>query len=264
MKERKSKKSENANRNVIIFISAFIIWLYFIVVGGVLLITNVSLWIKLIHIVITLVYTIWGYGKILKREKELKRRKIEKEKKILEELKIQYSEYVELVDKKVKERLMQNISKENFESIINTNCEYLSSFSNKLDWVCKNRIVGKPDSFIVATCMMYSLIEKPKIRIIQSLDEETKKKLVYVNIEIAINCALEIISEPKTYYKDTNGNWVEEKHPKVDIVVPNGLIRDYKLYNRIRNAVYKDRYAHQTTSIMQFSNLLHLIYLNCQ
>ena len=93
---------------------------------------------------------------------------------------------------------------------------------------------------------------------------QTKKKLVYVNIEIAINCALEIISEPKTYYKDTNGNWVEEKHPKVDIVVPNGLIRDYKLYNRIRNAVYKDRYAHQTTSIMQFSNLLHLIYLNCQ
>ena len=107
-------------------------------------------------------------------------------------------------------------------------------------------------------------MEKPKIRIIQALDEKEKIILINLNLEIAISCALEIISEPKTYYIDSNGDWIEEKHPKVDIVVPNGLIRDSKLYDRIKNAIYNDYYADQKTSIMQFSNLLHLIYLNCQ
>ena len=264
MKERKFKKSENANRNVIIFISAFIIWLYFIVVGGVLLITNVSLWIKLIHIVIAVVYTIWGYKKIMKLEKENERRKIEKEKKMLEELKNQYNEYVEVVDKKVQEVSNYYLRKDVITLLIDTDCKYLFTFSNKLDWICKNRIVCKPDSFIIEACMMYSLMEKPKIRIIQALDEKEKIILINLNLEIAISCALEIISEPKTYYIDSNGDWIEEKHPKVDIVVPNGLIRDSKLYDRIKNAIYNDYYADQKTSIMQFSNLLHLIYLNCQ
>lgn len=199
MKERKFKKSENANRNVIIFISAFIIWLYFIVIGAVLLITNVSLWIKLIHIVIAVVYTIWGHKKLSKLEKEKERQKVEKEKKMLEELKIQYNEYVEVIDKKVQEVSNYYLRKDVITLLIDTDCEYLFTFSNKLDWVCKNRIVGKPDSFIIAACMMYSLMEKPKIRIIQALDEKEKIILINLNLEIAISCALEIISEPKTY-----------------------------------------------------------------
>lgn len=83
-----------------------------------------------------------------------------------------------------------------------------------------------------------------------------------INLNIAINCAFKIISEPSTYYEDDNGKWVEEKYPKVDIVVPDGLIKDSRLYNRIINTIYRDYENNKRTSIMQFSNLLHLIYLN--
>ena len=71
-----------------------------------------------------------------------------------------------------------------------------------------------------------------------------------------------IISEPTTYYEDNKGLWVEEKHPKVNMV-PKGIIKNSELYERIRSTIYHDEMNDNRTSIMQFSNLLHLVYLNC-
>ena len=44
-----------------------------------------------------------------------------------------------------------------------------------MDWVSKNRISGKPDSFIIASCLMYSLIDHPIITIKKT---EVKNKML--------------------------------------------------------------------------------------
>ena len=147
---------------------------------------------------------------------------------------------------------------------INTSLEYLISFDDYKEWICRNRIIGKPDSFIIASCLMYSLIDHPIITT-KGTEEITELEDIKFTIilDIAMNCALQIISEPSTYYQD-NFFWVEEKHPKVNIVVPKGLIKNSDLYQRIIGTIYRDDLGDKRTSIMQFSNLLHLIYLNCQ
>ena len=58
---------------------------------------------------------------------------------------------------------------------INIRPEYLISFDNYMDWVSKNRISGKPDSFIIASCLMYSLIDHPIITIKKT---EVKNKML--------------------------------------------------------------------------------------
>ena len=94
-----------------------------------------------------------------------------------------------------------------------------------------------------------------------------EKLLLTINCQLAFNIALEIISEPNTFDKDeTNGEYIIPKHhPKKNIVVPEGLIQDNPLYNRILRNIVKD-YIENSDSrpIMQFANLLHLIYLNCK
>ena len=133
-----------------------------------------------------------------------------------------------------------------------------------MNWICNNRIVGKPDSFIIASCLMYSLISHPVIKINILDDAKYLEDIRFnINMDIAMNCVFEIISEPSTYFEE-KGIWVEKKHPKVKIIVPKGLIKDNPLYRRIINTIYRDELADKRTSIMQFSNLLHLIYLNSQ
>ena len=184
---------------------------------------------------------------------------MEKYDKRLQELKTQNKYYIDLVDRHVKETL--NKFKDEFLVDVDTSFEYIICFSNKVNWICNNRIVGKPDSFIIASCLMYSLISHPVVTVNKSDNSEHLK--FNINMDIAMNCVFEIISEPSTYFED-NGIWIEEKHPKVNISVPNGLIKNSELYQRILNSIYWDQLSGNRTSIMQFSNLLHLIYLNCQ
>ena len=77
-----------------------------------------------------------------------------------------------------------------------------------------------------------------------------------------MRCAFKIIEEPITYYKDSNEIFVEQKHPKVNNLAVKGIIKDSELCDRIIKTVYNDEYLEKRTSVMQFSNLLHLIYLN--
>ena len=188
---------------------------------------------------------------------------MEAEKERLLELQNKYTYYVDLVNKQVENTLnkLDNDVLNLFS--IDKNVKYLNSFSNYKDWICKHRIDGNPDSFIIASCLVFSIIDNPIF--IKKEDITIPKQIDFsINIDIAMNCALEIISEPITYFKDNEENWIEEQHPKVDIVIPDGIIKDTNLYNEITNSIYWDYSPNHKTSIMQFSNLLHLIYLNCQ
>ena len=190
-----------------------------------------------------------------------KHRELEDMRKRIQELEVQYKKYVDIVNVKVKEILNKyNIDLE--DVYIDKSFAYLISFSNKLEWVKNYRITGEPDSFIIASCLMYGIIGTDVIELKkhdEKTDSDFKKR---INIELAMNCALEIISEPITYYEG-NGVWVGAKHPKVIISIPKGLIKEEDLFHRIKKTIYTDDELDNRTSIMQFSNLLHLIYLNC-
>lgn len=178
----------------------------------------------------------------------------------------QYGDYIKLVDEQLGKMTIEPEDVLPFALMFrrSSGSDYLVYFSNELDNICDRQIVGKLDSFIVASCLLYGLIMSPKIITSKEYDKDAEVELTaaILNARLALNCALEIISEPSTYYEDDTGNWIEEKHPKVDISIPNGLIKNDVLYDRIIKAFIK--YDPNYFPIMQFSNLLHLKYLNCQ
>jgi len=226
-----------------------------------LFIGDISGWIKIIFNAGAVIFIIVGITRSYRNEKQ----KAEAAEKRSQEFEKQNKYYIDLVNNQVQKTLdkFKNELLDAFD--IDTSLEYLISFEEKKDWICENRIVGKPDSFIVASCLMYSLIDYP-IFITKGNEgiEKLKEIQIDLNLDLAMNCAFQIISEPSSYYKDNTGFFVEEKHPKVDIVVPNGIIKNSELYQRIIATIYRDELVDNRTSIMQFSNLLHLIYLNCQ
>lgn len=242
------------------------IWIILVIATIMIIVKKESVATCFFFISITIAYTlivIFLIEKLYRKEKE---EEAERKNQKLQQLKQQYRNYIHLVDEQTVQTLskLENISN-NLKLIMTPQSNYLITFSEHLDWVCKNRIAGKPDSFIIATCLMYSLIENPKI-VTEKTDyeiQEVERLMFSINLDIAINCALKIISEPTTYYKE-NDEWIEEKHPKVTISIPKGIIKNSSLHQRMINAIYQDYHANKMTSIMEFSNLLHLIYLNSQ
>ena len=242
---------------------AFVIWLSLLYGTILIVLKNISIWIKLCIVAICVLYTIEGIVIFAKSVDEDEKRRTEAKNKRLQELKVQDKYYIDLVDKHVKDTLSK-LKDTSLSIEIDTSLEYLISFSNKVNWICSTKITGKPDSFIIGSCLMYSLISYPVIMVNKSDDSEYLQSIRFsINMDIVMSCVLEIISEPSTYFED-NGIWVEEKHPKVNISIPNGLIKNSELYQRILGSIYQDELLDNRTSITQFSNLLHLIYLNFQ
>lgn len=230
-------------------------------------IEDVSIWLKISFSAICIISTVVGISIMYKVDEKNKKELAEAKEKRLQELKMRYKYYIDLVDNQLQETL-NKFGNELLDVIkyeIDTSFKYLNSFDDKMVWICKNRIIGNPDSFIIASCLMYGIIDHPivKTKITEDI-QEVKDFMFSINLDIAMNCAFKIISEPSTYYKNELGIWTEEKHPKVNIEVPSGLIRNSELYQRIINTIYRDDLVDNRTSIMQFSNLLHLIYLNSQ
>ena len=229
---------------------------------------NIVAAIVLITILVILItFSFYKYDKEIKIEEE----KSQKER--FQTLRERYADYVSLVNEIRNEKLKEVDDKKLEECGLSISEDYLESYEKNINWICKNRIYGKPDTFILAACLMYSLIKKPILPtcdiddfVIKELNELkiTMNQFIYsTNYEIAFEVALRLISEPSTYYKDEKGRWIEEKHPKVNIVVPDGLIKNSPLYHRILNTIAKDFQTGMDYYVMQLSNLLHLIYLNC-
>ena len=79
-----------------------------------------------------------------------------------------------------------------------------------------------------------------------------------------MQCALKLISKPSTYYENEEGKWIEEKHPEVKIVIPEGLIKNSDLSLRMQLSFMSTNTYGKTIPIMQTSDMLHLLYLYCQ
>ena len=197
------------------------------------------------------------------KEEKIKKQRIQK-------LEVKYADYVKVVDEAI-QNMITNVEKEVPVTILKEPMghHYLILFEKYLDWICKNRIKGKPDTFVIASCLMYSLMNRRMIFSddVENFNEKISKLIITINCQLAFDVVLKIISEPITYDKDeTNGEYIVPKyHPKKDIVVPEGLIQNNPLYSRIVRNIAKDYIANSDSRhIMQFSNLLQLIYLNCE
>ena len=243
---------------------AFFFWMFLIAITLASFYLGWSTGTKITLVASSIVGTVAGWTLLSKSISKQEKQEAEAKEKRLQELKKRYKEYIDLVNVQVQETLKKS-EKEMLNAFdIDTSLKYLFSFDDYTDWVCRNRIVGKPDSFILASCLIYSIVDHP---IIKPKIEEKNTRIINLifrtNLVIAMNCALQIISEPFTYYAD---KFVlkEQKHPKVTIVVPNGLVKDSDLYERIICTIHSDKLRNNRTSIMQLSNVLHLIYLNCQ
>lgn len=255
MKKRNFKQF--VKENLVWFL--FGIWLFLIAGTIGYLLAGKSMVVKIMLIFISIVYTAEGIEIVdIVNENIAIKNEAAKEKKLLA-LKKRYENYTKIVNNQLQETL-KNIEEELLKKIdVNERIAYLIAFDDYMEWIHKNRIEGKLDSFIIASCLVYSLIDYP---IITAKGNRKIAEAEKLNIDIAIKCAFKIISEPTTYYEDDFW-WIEEKHQKVKIVIPNGLINDDDLHQRIINTIHCD-VGDKRNSIMQFSNFFYLMYLNCQ
>lgn len=185
----------------------------------------------------------------------------------IRKLELEYDGFVKIVDEAI-EKVLPNAQKEIPIHIKKEDIghRYLIVFEKYYNWVCKNRVTGNPDSFIIASCLMYSLIRKTMIVTddVKNYNDKIGTMLININCKLAFDVALQIISEPTTYDMDENGEYMVIKiHPKKKIVVPEGLIEGDSLYDKIVRNLTKD-YNENFEPIMQFAYMLQLIYLSCE
>lgn len=190
----------------------------------------------------------------------------------LQKLEKKYSDYVVLIDEVVSEVLkeIEEKAKQEYAVAKRENCQYLIFFQRKLDWlISTKRIKGEPDSFTIAACLLYSLLEKKRVyydlnKVAEMEENPSNKKLMFINYEIAFRCALKVASEPITYYQTSDNQWHKESHPKVNLTIPKGMIKGGNLFNRIVYTLAINDLKDGDESIMILAHLLHLLYLNCQ
>lgn len=229
---------------------------------------EVSIYARVIAVAVTILFSVLLARHATKSIDKDNAKKSKEKQELLEKLKKRYTSYISLVETEakkceqiVKKRIATDeISIKEEDVSLKNDYKYLLTFEQYRKSICENRIKGTPDTFILASCLIYALMKNPVIKI----EGACKAAEVSVSLEVAMNCALELISEPSTYYDDGKGNWIEEKHPKVEINIPKGIIRDDDLSSRIETTIFHSWAFGKDIPIMQTSNLLHLIYLYCQ
>lgn len=241
---------------------AFFIWILLIATTMAICTSEYSTKAKVILVVISGMYTIIWITIFVKASFEKEKQKKQLDEKRLSETEERYKCYIDLVNVQV-QKTLEKFGEEVFRAFdVNTSPEYLISFDDYKDWLCESRVVNKLDIFIIASCLMYSIIDDPIITINGNKRIAELEELEFnINLDVAMNCALQIISEPTTYYDDHFAK-IEIKTQKVN--ASDWLIKNSDLYQRITEAIYYDEQEDERTSIMQFSNLLRLIYLNCE
>ena len=133
--------------------------------------------------------------------------------------------------------------------------KYLACYYQTMEDISEHDIIGPSNTFIRASCMCKALIQEGVVRF--KIDKEIPKEVLFINFDIAFAVACAMIKEPVTFCKDE-----VIKHPKLTaVVVPRGTIPDCPIRQSILEAMKRDYLNNHYFSVMQFSNLLHLLYL---
>ena len=147
-------------------------------------------------------------------------------------------QYVDLVNKMIDERKY---------GINRLNADWLYTFYQIMYNVATNQYLlnRRLNDFDIAACLIYSL----------TLHNNTDE-----NILFAFECAKKVVNEPKEYVRDVGFGYkleleVENIFQKVDIDLPNEIIIPI-----IRQYIVRKT----ERGIIQLSEYLHLLYLNCK
>ena len=239
-------------RNVIIFISIVLCLLLF-------LISQKQLTLACSLVIISIIFVLFSIKENndeAERQEELKKRELELANEDLVNM-VRF-QTIELI------RKLKNSDEEyNFLEYDETNLNWLLAYKEKLEDIMETRINGKPDTFIEASCLILALAENNYITTdYKDLDALTgqfrNKLLTSINLDLAFKIAFVMISNPTTYVEVSEGNWVKSPGKTVkNITFPDGIIKDYPLYDRIIRSLCKG----EEISVMQLSNMLHLLYL---
>lgn len=175
--------------------------------------------------------------------------------------KTKYSYYISIVDSIVKDELskIDDSMVERFKVRTKEDMDYL-------EWISINQmtICGKVyplNSFIEASCLMYALIYKTRVDFtIPKGEENVPDELTFINSRIALNSALKVIEKPITRRKDSFLEIGGEANPSANIFIPKGIDPNNTLYDAIIKILNIDIHT-DYSKILQFANMLHLIYL---
>lgn len=150
----------------------------------------------------------------------------------------EWMQYVDLVNEMIDERKYE---------INRLNADWLYTFDQIMYNVATNQYLlnRRLNDFDIAACLIYSL---------------TLHNITDENILFAFECAKKIVNKPKEYVRDVGFGYkleleVENIFQKVDIDLPNEIIIPI-----IRQYIVRKT----ERGIIQLSEYLHLLYLNCK
>lgn len=200
-----------------------------------------------------------------KKIEPISKRKIEErlQKSKLLALSNQYSDYIKIVNETTTEMFEKINTLENIIEYgikLENDLFYLNSFENLLKDISDNFVEGPQDSFIIASCLMYSLIDSKRVSF--QVNAKTPNDIVQLNYAIALNVALKIIENPLVYEQNNHGEYVPFQLENVEIVLPTKDIKLENIKQRIlKTLILNDVYG-KDFDPMSFSLLLQMIYFN--
>ena len=178
---------------------------------------------------------------LIKKEEDEERKK--KQNSIIEEYRKKWAQYFILVNQVISER------KYNRDKL---NSDWIQEFDQLLNIIASNEYLLKRkfNDFDIAACLVYSL---------------TKYDDADDDILLAFECAKIIINEPKEYSCNFGYGYkleleIEDTFTKVDITIPDKNITAKALTEIIRAYLCQKT----TVGIIQLSDFLHILYLNCK
>ena len=179
------------------------------------------------------------------------------------ELRGDYIDYVTLVEKET-DKILKCVNDYDYirlKLFVSNSSNYIDTFHENLKWLKENKNIVNSDKFIIASCLLDSIIRN---FVIFSENQNRSNKIyelmLSININLAMSCALELISVPFTYTMEKV--LMNKNHEEFHVNIPSGIIDGSDIYQNITNTLFDDYLNDESMSIMQFANILRLIYLN--
>ena len=124
---------------------------------------------------------------------------------------------------------------------------------------------GNLDTFLQASCLVYSLIKHKKLHF--NINDDTPLEILMYNYRLAIDVAMEFIESNRivSYDLDIFGNCsVEKEHKNVKMRIPEGILPE-SIYTLLCKSLARQDYYGNKMDILEFSVILQLVYcLNCE
>lgn len=176
----------------------------------------------------------------------------------LKSLEKEYSNYISLVNKNIDDISKKIATRTKIELKILDENYYLFNLAKNLEMMKGYKASDKLNTFIEASCFMFAFVNSRKM-IVKDKSKNIRVSAIEdgLNIYVALNTVLEIISEPTLYLKGESKTFNKIENMSVPSLTQDGDT----LYTDIATSFLLSYNKADYSSIMHFANLLHLLYL---